>query len=122
MRQARIMLQVRGLDCPTEVAALRAALRDQEAITGLGFDLIHGTMTVDYNAEAVDPVGLVRLIAERTGMQATVQGEPEGSGPSWWSRYEQWVLTIGSGLALAMGMTFSWLGPAMGLDSVTAGR
>jgi Zn2+/Cd2+-exporting ATPase len=122
MSQDRIMLQVRGLDCPTEVAALRAALRDQEAITGLGFDLIHGTMTVDYRAGAVDPVGLARLIAERTGMQATVQGSPEGSAPSWWSRHEQWVLTVGSGLALAVGMAFSWLGPAMGLGELAAGR
>ena len=55
MSQARCMLQVRGLDCPTEVEALCAALRDQEGITGLGFDLIHGTMTVDYIAGVVDP-------------------------------------------------------------------
>ena len=122
MSQARIMLQVRGLDCPNEVAALCAALRDQEAINGLGFDLINGTMTVDYQAGALDPAGLARLIGERTGMQATVQGEPEGSGASWWSRYGEWVLTIGSGLALALGMAFSWLGPAMGLGSVAAGR
>ena len=119
MSQARIMLQVRGLDCPNEVAALCAALRNQEAINGLGFDLINGTMTVDYQAGALDPAGLARLIGERTGMQATVQGEPEGSGASWWSRYGEWVLTIGSGLALAFGMAFSWLGPAMGLESAS---
>ena len=55
MSQARSMIQVRGLDCPNEVEALRAALRDQEGITGLGFDLIHGTMTVDHVAGVVDP-------------------------------------------------------------------
>jgi Cd2+/Zn2+-exporting ATPase len=124
MSQARCMLEVRGLDCPNEVEALRAALRDQEGITGLGFDLIHGTMTVDYIPGVVDPGKLARLIGERTGLQATVQGQPEGSGsePSWWSRSERWVLTAGSGVALALGMAFSWLGPALGLPESTANR
>ena len=33
-------------------------------------------MTVDHVAGVVDPAGLARLITERTGMPATVQGEP----------------------------------------------
>ena len=80
MSQARCMLAVRGLDCPTEVEALCAALRDQEGITGLGFDLIHGTMSVDYIPGVVEPGKLARLIVERTGMATTVQGQPEGPG------------------------------------------
>ena len=122
MSQARIMLQVRGLDCPTEVAALRAALSDQKAIIGLGFDLIRGTMTVDYTDGAFRPVDLARLIVERTGMHTTVQGAPEVTTPSWWSRNERWVLTFGSGVALAIGTGFSWLGPAIGLAGATADR
>src|SRR4051794_29803986 len=122
MSQARCTLEVKGLDCPSEVAALRAALEDQPDVTGLGFDLIHGVMTVDYTAGAVDPGGLARLIAERTGMPATVQGQPETSGPSWWSQHERWILTVGSGLALALGMAFSWLGPLTGLGRLAADR
>ena len=128
MNQARSMIQVKGLDCPNEVEALRAALRDQEGITGLGFDLINGIMTVDHVAGVVDPVRLARLVTERTGMPAIVQGEVEGSeapsaeAESWWSRYGPWVLTAASGLALAVGLAFSWLGPAMGLSSIAAGR
>src|SRR4051794_8875832 len=127
MSQIRSMIQVRGLDCPNEVAALRAALQDQEGITGLGFDLINGVMTVDHVTGVVDPSRLARLITERTGMQASVQRggeELEGSAATpepWWSRYGDWVLTTGSGVALAVGMVFSWLGPAMGLRPV-AGR
>jgi Cd2+/Zn2+-exporting ATPase len=122
------MIQIRGLDCPSEVAALRAALQDQEGITGLGFDLINGIMTVDHVAGVVDPSRLARLVTERTGMPASVQGEGEdlhesaATTGSWWSRYGEWVLTTGSGLALAVGMVFSWLGPAMGLSAVAAGR
>jgi len=122
MSQARCTLQVRGLDCPSEVEALRAALRDQPGVTSLGFDLIHGTMTVDYDDGAVEPEPLARVVSERTGLHTTVQGQPEGLAPSWWSRNERWVLTTGSGLGLALGVTFSWLGTAVGLDPIFAER
>jgi Zn2+/Cd2+-exporting ATPase len=122
MSQARCTFKVRGLDCPSEVESLRAALRDQSGVTSLGFDLIHGTMTVDYDESAIEPEPLARLISERTGLHTTVQGQPEGSAPSWWSRNERWVLTAGSGLALAIGLGFSWLGTAMGLGPAVAER
>ncbi len=94
----------------------------------MGFDLINGIMTVDHVAGVVDPRVLARLITERTGMQASVQGEieeaggPAGATESWWSRYGSWALTIGSGLMLAAGTAVSWLGPAIGLGESTAGR
>src|SRR5947199_7479767 len=114
MSQARCTLRVRGLDCPNEVEVIRGALKDQPGVTGLGFDLIQGMMTVDYAEGAVNPQGLARLIAERTGMQATIEGQPEATQPSWWSQSERWILTAGSGLALALGLASSGLGPAMG--------
>ena len=40
--------------------------------------------------------------------------------PSWWSRHGRWVVTVGSGLALAVGMAFSWLGPSLGLGTDAA--
>jgi Zn2+/Cd2+-exporting ATPase len=130
MSQARSMIQVRGLDCPNEVEVLRAALRDQKGITGLAFDLINSVMTVDHLPDVVDPARLARLVTERTGMQASLQGEVEPSkasgtaaeSVSWWLRYGEWLLTIGSGLALGVGMAFSWFGPAMGLSAAIAGR
>ena len=51
-----------------------------------------------------------------------MQGQPEGLAPSWWSRNERWVLTAGSGLGLALGLAFSWLGTAVGLGPVVAER
>ncbi len=55
MGRARCTLKVRGLDCPVEVAALRAALDEAPGVGPLGFDLIHGLMTVDYDPDATDP-------------------------------------------------------------------
>ena len=122
MSQARCILQVQGLDCSSEVESLRVALHGQPGVVGLGFDLIHGTMTVDYVDGAVDPDLLVRLISERAGLSAAVKGRPEGLARSWWSMHERWVLTAGSGLALAVGLTFSWLGVWFGMNRDIAGR
>ena len=70
MSQSRCTLSVRGLDCPNEVETLRAALEGSPGVTRLGFDLIHGLMTVDYETSVIDPEGLLRRVRERAGMQA----------------------------------------------------
>src|ERR1700730_8943326 len=79
MSQARSTLQVQGLDCPTEADALSAALLGAPGVLGLGFDLIHGTMTVDYEPSLTDPDRLIGLISSRTGMAASVLGAPIAS-------------------------------------------
>jgi Cd2+/Zn2+-exporting ATPase len=122
MNRARCTLQVQGLDCPTEVDSLSAALRGQAGVHGLTFDLIHGTMTVDYDDDVVDPESLARRVGERTGLPASVMGQTARSDPSWWSRYGGWVLTVGSGLAWAAGTAVSWIGLALGLESLIAHR
>jgi len=101
---------------------LRAALSNQSGVAALGFDVIHGTMTVDYDEDVVKPSDLVRSIAERTGMEATLQGEVERSEASWWSRHQRQILTAGSGLALALGLAVSWLGSPLGMDHSLSGR
>jgi Cd2+/Zn2+-exporting ATPase len=122
MSQARCTLQVRGLDCPTEVDSLSRALKGEPGITQLGFDLIHGMMTVDYDDAQVDPAEIVRLIAERTSLNASLQGQVERTVPSWWSRHGPWVVIALSGVALAAGTAFAWLGFTFGLDLLLADR
>ena len=84
------------------------------------FDLIHGMMTVEYDEGVVWPGDLVRSVAERTGMEATLQGEATPAVPAWWSVHQRQVLTAGSGLALALGLAVSWLAPALGMDPALA--
>jgi Cd2+/Zn2+-exporting ATPase len=122
MSEARCILAVSGLDCPTEAEALRAAVGDLPGVARVSFDLIHGTMAVDYDPGVIDPDELIRVVAQRTGMPAreAVQGERLSS--TWWSRYQGWVLTAGSGVALALGLAASWLGPAVGISPAVANR
>jgi Cd2+/Zn2+-exporting ATPase len=104
---------VRGLDCPNEIEALNGALGRVPGVQQLGFDLIHGLMTVDYQADLVQPTELIRLIRKRAGMQASLVGQHESvstdaAGP--WFRNGRWFCTVGSGLALAAGLLAPWIG------------
>ena len=114
MGRARCTLKVEGLDCPAEVEPLRAALEGAPGVGGLGFDLIHGTMTVEYEPGATDPAALARRVAARAGMRA----EPLGDGTVSEDEHahagaSRWAATLGSGLALAVGMALAWSrGPA----------
>src|SRR5271165_739410 len=125
MSQSRCTLSVRGLDCPNEVETLRAALEGSPGVTRLGFDLIHGLMTVDYETSVIDHEGLLRRVRERAGMQAELAGQPETASPaltSWWSRHGRWVSTVSSGLALGIGLAAARLGPMLDLEKGSGQR
>ena len=114
MSEARCTLQVQGLDCPKEVDSITAAIKDQSGVMRMGFDMIHGSMTIDFDDSFIDPQTIIRLIRERAGLQSSVQGPVEPAAESWWSRYGRWILTAGSGAALAGGTVMSWTGHRLG--------
>ena len=119
MSQSRCTLKVLGLDCPNEVRTLRDALEGSPGVTRLGFDLIHGLMTVDYDSTAINHEGLLHRVRDKAGMEARLAGQPETMNPamgSWWSRHGRLVSTLSSGLALGVGLAVAWLGPMLGLD------
>ncbi|WP_165232604.1 heavy metal translocating P-type ATPase [Aquisphaera insulae] len=127
MSRTRCTLSVRGLDCPTEVAILRDALRGMPGVQDLGFDLINGLMTVDFEAGTTSPGEVLRRVTERAHMQASLVGAEEPSaGPeaaaSWWSRNGRWASTAGAGIALGVATAIDWLGPRLGLEPGTASR
>src|SRR4051812_50187472 len=96
MGRARCTLQVQGLDCPNEVGPRRAALEGGPGVGTLGFDLIHGMLTIDYDPEATEPAALIRRIATRAGMKADLAGTPELDGGRW-SRHRRWGSATGPG-------------------------
>ncbi|WP_337175795.1 cation-translocating P-type ATPase [Paludisphaera sp.] len=115
MSRSRCTLNVRGLDCETEAGQIRAALKGAPGVETLGFDLINGLLTVDYDDERTGPKRLVARLAERAGLQAAVVGEPEAEAPpSWWSRRGLLASTVASGLALGVGLLLHHLGARLG--------
>ena len=126
MSHARCTLSVRGLDCPNEVAVLRDALKGEAGISQLGFDLINGMMTVDYQAGVTSPEALLSLVRDRARMQASIVGREESKDAEptirWWSRHGRLASTIASGIALGLGVAIGWLGMRVGLEAVLAER
>ncbi len=116
MSQARCTLGIPGLDCPNEIEALRRALSEEPGIAGLSFDLIHATLTVDYDPNRTSPERLAAAIVKRSGLRAAPVGAPEPAA-SWWSQNERLVLTAGSGTALAAAYLAAYAAPALGIDS-----
>jgi len=104
MSRGRCSIQVQGLDCPVEVAALRSALEGAPGVGNLGFDLIHGILTVDYDPDIAEPAALVRRISTRAGMKSALVGSPELTRAGWWSQNSRWATTIASGVVLGVGV------------------
>ncbi len=106
MSQTRSTIKVEGLDCAVEMEALRSAFEGAPGVQSLGFDLIYGTMTVDYDPGITGPPKLLDRVA-KAGMNATLL---EGSTPaaSWWTTNGHWVATGISGLALLTGVVLDY--------------
>jgi Cd2+/Zn2+-exporting ATPase len=112
MSRARCTIRVQGLDCPVEVEGLNAALGGSPGVVGLGFDLIHGTLTVDYDPAATDPSTLICRVEGRAGMRASLLGRPQEQAecPRWWVRQGRRLTTSAAGLALLVALLTSWTG------------
>ena len=110
MSLARCTIQVQGLDCPVEVAALRAAFEHAPGVGPLGFDLIHEVMTVAYDPDQTEPAALVRRVVTRAGMKASLVGSPEPSPAGWWARNSRWATTIAAGAFLLGGVALDHFG------------
>ncbi len=127
MSRARCTLKIRGLDCPTEVAALRAALEDWPGVGQLGFDLILGTMTVEYDPTRTSPQALIHRVADHAGMRSELLGNPETESTPWWSRHGRWVVIGVSGLSLLLGLALkqtpapAWAATVAYLVAILAG-
>jgi Cd2+/Zn2+-exporting ATPase len=122
----RCTLRVEGLDCPVEVAAIRGALEGKPGIASLGFDLIHGTVTLDFTDLEIEPSSVARQLSDQTGLRTTVVDvEVPGQGPVAGSAagpagaplagefsilLRRWGPVAGAGLAWIVGVVVERLG------------
>jgi Cd2+/Zn2+-exporting ATPase len=114
MSRARCTLKVNGLDCAVEANALEAALRNTPGVINLAFDLIHGTLTVDYDSALADPESLIRQVFERAGMRAqmadSVRLDDEPTAPAW----RTWLVRFGPIIASGASLVGALLAPHLG--------
>ncbi len=66
----KIIFKVEGLDCQEECSLLDKALKPEEGIKELSYDVISGCVTITYDPSAIDSKRIQELI-HSTGMRAT---------------------------------------------------
>lgn len=101
MAQTSGWLKVRGLDCPTEEARIRAALEAWPGLSGLEFDLGKGIVRLNFDDARTDLNSLSEAIENRCGYGCSRVADPvrtdaraSADGDSWrwiWTR-GKWVL------------------------------
>jgi len=71
---------VTGMDCAEETEALRRTVGAVPGVTGLSFNLLHGTMTVTADAGAADDAQIVAA-GRRAGLAVAPQAAPGAAAP-----------------------------------------
>jgi Zn2+/Cd2+-exporting ATPase len=64
-------LQVAGMDCPDEIAALRAAFRDADGVEHLDFNLLRGTVAITHDPQRA-PLDRLKAYVARAGLNAKI--------------------------------------------------
>jgi Zn2+/Cd2+-exporting ATPase len=103
--QKQVSFIVEGMDCADEVRQIEDKLGRLPGVTNLGFDLMNRRLKVE---GAVTPAEIQRAIKE-IGMTALPEGE-ERRELSFWERRGRLVVTVVSGIFLALGVALDWTG------------
>lgn len=111
-------LQVAGMDCADEVAAIERELKPLSGVGEVGVNLMRGTVTIAHDA-SVDSQRLIQAIG-RAGLRAQLSqdsAEEGGAGPGRRGRVTAVVLSgVFTGAALVLG----WLSVARGWQIAAA--
>jgi Cd2+/Zn2+-exporting ATPase len=118
-------LAIQGLDCPVEEQAIRRALEGRDDVRNLRFDLVEGTVAVEFDAAATRPDALLDRIRDRSGLAGRVVDTPpvaaglpvvEPDAPAQPSRaarrIRRWGPVAASGLAVLVGHALHAYRPA----------
>ncbi len=113
-----IELTVRGMDCPDEIADLKRGFDGQLGIVDLSFNLMRGTMTVDFDPSTVGPDQIISIV-KTTGLSATpvVDSAAPPDSQAGGERIALW-LTVASGCGTAAGLVLA-LVPASAFHNTT---
>jgi Zn2+/Cd2+-exporting ATPase len=96
----RHTFRIRGMDCAEEVAALKATVSRLEGVTGLDFNLLKGTMSL--NAPQGITPDMIRSAVREAGLEA-LPAEAGDAGETFWQRRGRAILCVASGALLLLG-------------------
>ncbi|MEW6361482.1 MAG: heavy metal translocating P-type ATPase [Acidobacteriota bacterium] len=114
---------VEGMDCADEVRQIEDKLGRLPGVTNLGFDLINRRLKVEGTITSPE----VQRAIKEIGMTALAEGE-EQKRLSFWEKRGRLVVTVVSGIFLALGVALDWTGaseyatvPLLAISTVAGG-
>jgi Cd2+/Zn2+-exporting ATPase len=102
---ATTVLQIAKMDCPTEEGLILGKLEGVSGITGLQFNLMQRTLTVEHSPEAIDMV--VKAI-ESLGYETVVQTTNEPQDLSMTAEKTNWPPMVFSGVTAVLAEVVYW--------------
>lgn len=95
--------RVHGLDCAEEASLIRRNLGGAAGIRQLGFDVLHGKMTVAFDPAGTDEAAIAQAVSA-LGLECRPWAEP-AAGQSFLRRRASDLLLLLGGVSLALGLT-----------------
>ncbi len=95
--------RVRGLDCAEEVALIRRRLDGERGVRRLGFDVLHGRMTAEFDPSGIDADRIAHAVSA-LGLECRPWSVPAEES-SFLQRRGRDLLILLGGLSLLLGLT-----------------
>jgi len=114
MREATVF-HIEGMDCSEETGLIRKKLAGVSGIGALDFNIIRGTVKVQFEADLIDVTEIKKLI-EETGLRAT-SGE-DSAREGFRDRRGKHVATVAGGFFIFLGWFISFNGGAAYLSTL----
>ncbi len=102
--------RIHGLDCAEEVKLIRRQLDNTQGLHELGFDVVRGRMSAEFDPRVLSADKIIDHIA-KTGLKAEPWQDIETS-QTFWQSWGRWIAAGVSGLSLAIVMTIEGFGPS----------
>lgn len=106
--------RIHGLDCAEEVKLIRRQLDNTHGLRELGFDVIRGRMSAEFDPEVLTAKQIIDHIS-KTGLKAEHWQDTQRT-LTFWQSWGRWIAAAISGFALAIAMFLDGFGPSGHLD------
>ena len=101
--------RIHGLDCAEEVKLIRRQLDNTQGLHELGFDVVRGRMSAEFDPRVLSADKIIDDIA-KTGLKAEPWQDNE-QPQTFWQSWGRWIAAGVSGISLAIVMTIEGFGP-----------
>ena len=103
MANRRETYRVSGMDCAEEVSLLRRALSGVNGVYELGFDVVNGKMTIEFDEKRISAEAIAAKVVG-LGMRLEAWVQLQQNAPTLWAQHGRKVLAAASAFFLLLGV------------------